>query len=257
MTEVQTSGQYPLQLYGQALIYHNDYLYTIGGTTGLSYTCDIHRLNMKTLQWEIVYICKGRGEYEPKGRYRHEVAFDGTNIYVLGGGTAEDAYGFKHIPVFNLERNEWIRKKSLKDGRNGIPSARRCHGAVQITDNNVVQVFISGGHDGTNIFDDLWRLNLNTMQWQLIDTCRLPQKTYFHATAVSPEGKLYVFGGIYCKSGDVKRTNEIFTTWLCIPKLSELSWEAVLHYYPNINYCNKNDLINVGVPKRFVNRLDS
>lgn len=43
MVEVKTTGDLPAPLYGQALIYHDQYLYTVGGTTGLSYTCDIHR----------------------------------------------------------------------------------------------------------------------------------------------------------------------------------------------------------------------
>lgn len=43
MVEVEATGNRPMPLYGQALIYHDHYLYTIGGTTGLSYTCDIHR----------------------------------------------------------------------------------------------------------------------------------------------------------------------------------------------------------------------
>lgn len=43
MFEIDTTGQHPLPQYGQALVYHNKYLYTIGGTTGFHYTCDIHR----------------------------------------------------------------------------------------------------------------------------------------------------------------------------------------------------------------------
>lgn len=43
MIEVKTTGQLPLPQYGQAIVYHNDYLYAIGGTTGYEYTSDIHR----------------------------------------------------------------------------------------------------------------------------------------------------------------------------------------------------------------------
>lgn len=43
MFEVKTDGQEPIPQYGQALVYHHGYLYTIGGTTGFAYTCDIHR----------------------------------------------------------------------------------------------------------------------------------------------------------------------------------------------------------------------
>jgi hypothetical protein len=72
-------------------------LYTVGGTTGFDYTADIHRLDLRTGIWEEVYICKGRTWKEPQGRYRHELAFDGTRIYLLGGGTAEAVYGFQVI----------------------------------------------------------------------------------------------------------------------------------------------------------------
>lgn len=115
MCEVNTAGQQPLPQYGQALVYHNGFLYTIGGTTGYEYTCDVHRLNLKTLMWEAVYVCQGKGEYEPAGRYRHEVAFDGRNIYVLGGGTSLDAYDFMDIPSFNIEKREWFQQKTKRN----------------------------------------------------------------------------------------------------------------------------------------------
>ncbi|XP_057667494.1 kelch domain-containing protein 10 homolog isoform X1 [Diorhabda carinulata] len=257
MIEIHTTGQLPLPLYGQALIYHNDHLYTIGGTTGLSYTCDIHRLNIKTMNWESVYLCNGLGEYEPKGRYRHEVGFDGRYIYLLGGGTTDEAYGFRYIPTFDIEKNVWLRKKTNRDPAKGFPEPRRCHGAVQITYNNSIQLFITGGHDGECAFDDLWRLDLQNFQWTCFDLCRLPQPTYFHATAVSPEGRLYVFGGIYSGDEDVTRNNDIYSTWLCIPKLSEICWEAVLHYTPNIKKLEHSELIDMGLPRRFLQRLDN
>ncbi|CAG9865367.1 unnamed protein product [Phyllotreta striolata] len=256
MTEVNTTGQLPLPLYGQALIFHNDYLYTIGGTTGLSYTCDIHRLNMKTLNWEIVYLCNGLGDYEPKGRYRHEVGFDGRYIYVLGGGTTEEAYGFQYIPAFDIEKNVWLKQKTIRDVTRGYPEPRRCHGAVQITSTSSVQLFITGGHDGEDIFNDLWRLDLVTYQWTYFSLCKLPQPTYFHATAATPEGKLYVFGGNYSVDEDVRRSNDVYSTWLCIPKLSEISWEAVLHYSPRLHKLDASELIDLGLPRRFLQRLD-
>ncbi|KAI4460735.1 kelch domain-containing protein 10 [Holotrichia oblita] len=257
MKEIVTVGNAPLAQYGQALVFHNDYLYTIGGTTGFTYTCDIHRLNMKTFFWEAVYICQGQGDYEPEGRYRHEIAFDGQNIYVLGGGTAEHAFGFAEIPVFNVEKRQWYKQKTFRDHsnisttNNGIPPARRCHGAVQIDCDNVVQVFISGGYDGTQIFDDLWCLNLKTYKWTLINTYTLPYPTYFHSAAVTPEGKMYIFGGIFAH-GDIERNNVVHCAWLCIPKLSEMCWEALLHYNPQIVNLPKTKLIDAGLPRHFI-----
>jgi hypothetical protein len=95
MKLVSVKGSCPPKQYGQALVLDGLYLYTVGGTTGFDYTADIHRLNLRTGIWEEVYICKGSKWREPKGRYRHELAFDGTRIYLLGGGTAEEVYGFQ------------------------------------------------------------------------------------------------------------------------------------------------------------------
>ena len=138
----------------------------------------------------------------------------------------------------------------------GIPPPRRCHGAVQINTENGTQVFIAGGHDGENVFDDLWRLDLKTFQWTYFDKCRLPFPIYFHAAAATPEGRLYIFGGICSNNdNDVRRSNCMYSTWLCIPKLSEICWEAVLHYSPHIVDCKSEDLINVGLPRHYVQRL--
>lgn len=83
------------------------------------------RLDLKLGLWEDVYICQGNGDYEPPGRYRHEVAFDGVHIFILGGGTAEEAFGFSKIPVFNIETRQWKKLKTLKDPKHGVPQPRR------------------------------------------------------------------------------------------------------------------------------------
>lgn len=87
-------GILPDPRYGQALVCHGSYLYTVGGTTGVDYSCDIHRIDLTTGVWESVYICMGRDFCEPAGRYRHELAYDGKMIYVLGGGTSTESFGF-------------------------------------------------------------------------------------------------------------------------------------------------------------------
>ena len=92
---VKAKGSYPPKQYGQALVLDGPYLYTVGGTTGFDYTADVHRLDLRTGIWEEIYVCTGRVCGEPLGRYRHELAFDGTRIYIFGGGTADEVYGFQ------------------------------------------------------------------------------------------------------------------------------------------------------------------
>lgn len=43
MTEVEVNGELPPAQYGQTILYHDGFLYTIGGTEGFSYNCDVYR----------------------------------------------------------------------------------------------------------------------------------------------------------------------------------------------------------------------
>jgi len=95
MKSLEVSGRKPVPLYGQALVLDDNYMYTVGGTTGLAYNSDVHRLNLRTCEWEEVYICTGKEPSEPTGRYRHELAFHKGKIFILGGGTADISYGFE------------------------------------------------------------------------------------------------------------------------------------------------------------------
>lgn len=138
---------------------------------------------------------------------------------------------------------------------NGMPQPRKCHGAVQVDAQDDIHVFISGGFDGEFVFDDLWRLELSTMQWTFIDYCVFPRPLYFHSASVSPAGKMSVFGGIY-GGEDMERSSDIYSIWVCVPRLSEMCWEALLHYNPLISMCPRDKLIDIGLPKRFVHRLE-
>lgn len=252
-------GNMPAPQYGQALVLDGHWMYTMGGTTGFVYNSDVHRFNLRTSEWEEVYICKGLSRHEPEGRYRHELAFDGQKIYVLGGGTASDSYGFEDIPTLDLVTNSWETMKTKPDERLnecGFPAARRCHGCVQLPPEGIAKkgsVIISGGYNGQVIYGDVWRLDLNDMQWQFMASSVLPRPVYFHSASVTPSGRMFTFGGIV-ENG--YRTNDVCAAWVCIPKLSEICWEAILFYSPRIAQEAPKKLINMGFPREFVDRLN-
>ncbi|XP_066593743.1 kelch domain-containing protein 10 homolog [Prorops nasuta] len=260
MWRVPAKGQLPKPQYGQALIYHNPYLYTVGGTSGSEYSCDIHRLNIKTHVWEAVYICRGRDPAEPSGRYRHELAFDGTFIYILGGGTSEESYGFYKIPAFDIEKNKWVTLNTKGDCYDeSYPEARRCHGCVQHTDQEtgVTSVIISGGYNGDTIFSDVWKLDVSHLQWTCLRTCVLPRPVYFQSAALSKEGCMYTFGGIVkTNNNEFERTDDVHSTWLVIPKLSEICLQALSFYYLKMWNKSREELLELGIPLRFVERIE-
>lgn len=135
----------------------------------------------------------------------------------------------------------------------GFPVPRVALNCVQNTVDGVCQVFIMGGFRGLDRIIDFWKLNLKTYEWTYFSLCYLPASLFFSGANVTPEGRLYALGGPYeSKEGN----NQVYSAWLCIPKLSEMCWDAVLHYFPHINKCTMDDLAKIGIPKCFLQRFD-
>lgn len=197
-------------------------------------------------------------EGEPLGRYRHEVACVGNKLYIIGGGTGEWAFELMEIPTFDFENNTWkiLTPKADDSSKDTIaPLPRKCHSAVQIDSPDGAQVFVAGGSDGQSVYDDIWRLNISDLQWTLMRKTVLPHPLYFHSSAVTSSGCMYVFGGIEPKEDAASRNNILYKVWLCLPKLSEMCWEALLHFHPNLDQVDARSLLNIGVPIHFVQRL--
>jgi len=113
---------------------------------------------------------------------------------------------FQEIPAFDLKTNSWkILNTHGETEETMVPAPRRCHGSVQYIDekNGVTSVVISGGYNGDRVFNDVWRLNLSTLRWTRLRECILPCPVYFHSAALTPEGRMYIFGGI------VKMNNKV------------------------------------------------
>ncbi|TMW47610.1 hypothetical protein DOY81_007309 [Sarcophaga bullata] len=261
---LKVTGDLPAAQYGPGIVIHKNYLYTIGGTTGFDYSCDVYRLNLITKVWENVYICRPEMRDDPEGRYRHEVVYDGSHIYVLGGGTSNTVYDLQHIPAFNLETNHWDYFETLPDRTAataddpGYPKARKCLSCVQHTlSNGDIEAFISGGLQGdfATYFNDIWKLNLRTKQWYKIHTAYLPRPLYFHSAAHAGNGCMYIFGGIQYSEKDMRRRNDLFKMWMTIPKLSDICWDAITYYNNNLHNFDRGTLLGAGIPDRYVNRL--
>lgn len=215
------------------------------------------RLDLRMLKWETLFVGTGQ-EDEPLGRYRHEIIRYDTKLYIIGGGTGEWAFELMEIPMFDLETNTWkiIAAKADESGQGPqAPCARKCHSAVQVVTPDGVQVFVAGGSDGHTVFDDIWRLSIPDMQWTLMKKTALPNPLYFHSSSVTTSGCMYIFGGIEPKNDLAGRNNVLYKVWVTIPKLSEICFEALLNYHPNLDQVDKKALLRIGIPKHLVHRL--
>lgn len=259
MTEIAVKGDLPPAQYGQTILYHDGFLYTIGGTEGFDYTCDVYRLNVATKTWECAYACRPDIRDDPPGRYRHEIAFDGERIYIIGGGTSESAFSLSSIPTYHIRRNQWTYTETKPDPnlpRPGVPAARKCHSCVQYQTDHGAEIVVAGGYDGRLYYKDVWKLNLSTFEWRQMQKTNLPYPIFFHDAAASSAGCMYIFGGIKFTYNNNVRTNIVYKTWMTIPKLSEICWEALLHYNPVIVNRTKSSLLEAGIPLKFVQRIN-
>lgn len=241
---VPTMGDLPYQQYGQAMCYHEGHIYVVGGTTGFEYSMDVHRLSLTDLSWTRL-----PSDMEPTRRYRHELAVHDGRILVFGGGTASSSLPLRKLPAYDTNRFTWDTLTTIGDPQHGFPSKRRCHSCVQYKD----RVVVCGGHSGTRVLDDIWELDLRTLQWRRLPLS-LPSPVYFHSAAVAQSGQMFVFGGVTALDG-TSRCNTLWSLWLVVPSLLELAWLALLDSCPGLASSPVRPLAQAGVPLALLAKL--
>lgn len=229
-----------------------------GNSTLFKQSLFLHRLDLTTLVWQPLFVGTG-DDTDPPGRYRHEVARVGNKLYIIGGGTVDTAFELMNIPMFDLDTNRWTVVNAKPDEQDYEitvnPRPRKCHSAVQIDTPSGVQVFVAGGSNGVAVFEDIWRLNVTNLQWTLMRKSVLPNPLYFHSSTVTSSGCMYIFGGIEPKNEATSRNNILYKVWLCVPKLSEICFEALLHFHPNLDQLDSKSLLGTGLPRHLVQRI--
>ena len=164
----------PIAGYGQSMVLSSDKeLYVFGGTTGLEFNSYLYRYSLLKHTWDYL-----KSENPPIPRYRHESVCDGERFYVIGGGMSgrdpEDFFQLDKIQSFSFSNKRWNGHVCYPSKTHGFPKRRRCHGCVIFNS----AVFICGGYDGVNIFDDIWSLDLATFQWEKLPQVKIIMKRH-------------------------------------------------------------------------------
>ncbi|KAJ8301763.1 hypothetical protein KUTeg_020750 [Tegillarca granosa] len=211
------SGEPPQKKYGHTMTVVGKDLLIVGGTSGWMYNMDVHKLDLQTAKWEKLV---NTSRFSPESRYRHEVVCCENKLFMFGGGRANAAFGLEKVKYL-IEREG--------------------------------DVYIVGGLYDQTILDDIWKLCLRTYKWTKLST-KLQIPVYFHSADVTPEGCMYVFGGV-CKYDNV-RTNGIQRIWLQIPSLQEIVWDKMCSSLDMESLsADKNYLFHLGIPMHFLDRL--
>ncbi|XP_034118121.1 kelch domain-containing protein 10 homolog [Drosophila albomicans] len=247
-----------------AYVSDQHFMYVIGGKLNLIPVCDVHRYDFHKRLWQVLYQSELNNPFDyPKGRFNHQVITDGKFIYCLGGGDFDmQLHDFKHILTFNLTTHTWLERDTQPDERmlaenEGYPRGRQEFACVQRRcSNGDIEAIICGGQEAEffSYLSDIWKLNVCTMEWTHLTACT-PLPTYISSAALIRNACLFILGGDKDKSwSPVPSVSGVYKMWLTVPKLSELAWEAY-SYYNDIEDRDRQELINLGIPSRFVERL--
>lgn len=247
-----TLHESPTAKYGQSMIITQDSKLVIyAGTTGTAFVQELHTYHLYKQRWKSYKFCEQHSLAQPKSRYRHEGILYKSDYFILGGSVLEETFGFEKIHSLDISRMLWEKHCCSSDvysGDNKLPQPRRHHSCTLYKHN----IYMIGGSVYNNNFLDAWLLNLDTMKWKKDFRC-FPYAVRFHAAAVTSAGCLYVFGGVDSKQ---QRVSDLHMLWLEPPSLLEQSWMAVVNLLQQNRALNTKVLVELGVPKTFLLRID-
>jgi hypothetical protein len=254
---VPTSAYRPLPCSRHSMVLNGDHLYVVGGKTKSGYSMDVDAFNLETRKWTNLYGSSHQKD-SPAARQGHGLICYNDRLYLFGGGTFHKSFSLAVLPAFNLKTNRWETFKTTGDvsfyGR--VPSERQSHGCVQRPQEPSI-VYVNGGSldgDCGILQRDTWRIDLDTLEWTRIFSLMLFRRLGFHSVATTPDGRMLVFGG-YTDGG--RPTAELYSTWILVPKLQDICWKAILHYFRAgyLKQPSSDSVKNLRLPPKYEKRL--
>ena len=165
------------------LVGHN--LYIIGGWLGQGPLAadDLHILDLEALRWMTPNTFG-----EPPGPCNmHTADAYKEKIYVFRGGDGEHYLNDLH--ELNTATLKWIKVENNAKGQ--APPPRANHSSALIKQN----LYIFGGWDGTKRLNDLFMIDLDSMQWSQVQDWGESPVPRAGMSLCNVNDRLYLFGG--------------------------------------------------------------
>ncbi|CAI6358923.1 unnamed protein product [Macrosiphum euphorbiae] len=267
---IKECGDFLLPVYILGVVMDGQYIYSIGNTYGNKNEMDVHRFDLSTKKWELLYkSVRERIVLEP--RYQHEVVFYKSKIYIFagkGGGNHPAValnifYDFSKIHMFDVDTKQWQLLSAKPDHRVPEPGypIDRCFLACVQCPEKANLVYICGGLDYYLPLKDFWRIDFDTLQWEKLTQWIMPRPVYLHSTAISPSGRMYCYGGIVSENyidyrNRSRSTNTLSSGWIKIPKLKDICWEAMIYYFKEQMFKSTDECLKkIGIPQEYYERI--
>ncbi|CAD6235073.1 GSCOCG00007792001-RA-CDS [Cotesia congregata] len=250
-----TSGEIPVHSLAGNMIRHENFLYTVQLDKFGENNFTVYQLNTNTQVWKIVYKSQ---EFESRllNTSQPTLVYNGKSIFVFGAHFVLDEsiaiIPLNRIAVFDLKEFTWKMVNIHGDESQAVnfPEKRLEYNVAQYRNplTGDMNVILTGGYSQSNsIYSDVWKLNLTSFKWKYLGLMP-PEIGDKHSTTVSPFGQLIIFGGVIKNSNGVHTCSPaVYSIWLSIPKLENICWLAVLHYYPNLALKTKEEVMSLGI----------
>eukprot|EP01062_Namystynia_karyoxenos_P069342 TRINITY_DN64851_c0_g1_i1.p2 TRINITY_DN64851_c0_g1~~TRINITY_DN64851_c0_g1_i1.p2 ORF type:complete len:458 (+),score=158.41 TRINITY_DN64851_c0_g1_i1:101-1375(+) len=183
----------PAPRFGHTAVVYQDKMVIFAGRDSRCFG-DVWMFSFTQKKW--LEVAQSQPETErPMPRAGHTAVVHRKQMYVFGGvadhgGTGTHTLWLNDLWAFNLETFTWrkIREKGQK-----TPDRRKGHTA-QVWNRSMF--VYGGGQDDQTMHCDLWEFSFVRERWiQRNYTGHQPQARMYHVSAVTPGGKLMIFGG--------------------------------------------------------------
>ncbi|KAJ3892793.1 galactose oxidase [Lentinula edodes] len=159
-------------------------IYVFGGGQAASYSDSVYILDTVTRNRSSPISSTVYGEI-PAPRRAHTAVYYNGKIWMFGGGNGMMALN----DVWTLDVSKMIWERMNVRGRDSIPSPRGYHTANLVGN----MMIIVGGSDGKDCFAEIWCLNLDTLEWTLLDLPESHKRLSHTSTQVG--SYLFIQGG--------------------------------------------------------------
>lgn len=165
------------------ILFHH-YLYTFGGTIGLSFYNEVHRLDLSIKQWELLPVTG----VNPAPRYKQQALLEDNSLYIIGGRGGKETF-FGDVYALDLHSLKWTLASKSTCHSDILGEGRVSHTAISHSGS----FYVFGGLSDRRKAD-LWRFSLTQRSWGRVkQRGQTPVPRDFH-TSVFCNGYIVLFG---------------------------------------------------------------
>ncbi len=191
---------------------------------------DLWSLDLNTLQWAQI---KAPGC--PSARSGHRIIAYKRKLYCFGGfyDNHQDVKYFDDLHVFDLETMTWTKV----DSRKALAWPKPRSGFGFVLHEGTGTALLYGGYstvskkgsfeEKSNVLNDLWQLNLNTLQWTQLKNGGDAPTPRSGFTMFSVRNRVFMFGGVADVETDADNFDSTFFNELREYNLRKKAWELL------------------------------